>query len=68
MIATSATDPTICTWPSLFVQMFVCIKEINKNCATFLIKKDKNHLYYILSYFGLYLFAFFFFSTIKRQL
>lgn len=50
----------------------VCMyKRINKkNCATFLIKKrDKNHLYYILSYFELYVCSvFFFFSTIKRQL
>lgn len=42
-------------------------KRINKNCATFLIKKrDKNHLYYILSYFELYLSALLFFFYNKK--
>lgn len=52
--------------PSMYMAILVCTnvcmyKMRNKNCATFMIKKrDKNHLYYILSYFEIYLSALFF--------
>lgn len=55
-MATSTTDPTICTCPSLFCTNVCMYKSLNKNCATFLIKKkEKKHLYFILSCFELYL-------------
>lgn len=65
-MATSTTDPTICTCPSLFCTNVCMYKSLNKNCATFLIKKkEKKHLYFILSCFELYLSALFFFYNKK---
>lgn len=66
MIATGTTDPTM--YMANLVCTNVCMyKKINKKNATFLIKRDKNHLYYTLSYFELYLFALLIFSTVKEQ-
>lgn len=66
-IATSATDPTICTWPFLFVQMSVCIKRRNKKCATFIIKKGIKIICIIFYHILKHIVCSVFFSTVNKS-
>lgn len=62
-MATSTTDPTICTCPSLFCTNVCMYKSLNKNCATFLIKKKRKSiciLFYLVLNYICQLFFFFY--------